>query len=59
MTRAMEPVRRATRAIERYEGGSSGFGGWNITGIVIGLLAAILIAVNAKDVVRYIKISTM
>ncbi len=56
MTRAMVPVRRATYAIERR---GAGFGAWNILGIVAGVLAALLIAANAKDVARYLKISTM
>lgn len=56
MTRAMVPVRREIRAFERQ---AAGLGGWNIAGIVVGALVALLIAVNAKDLVRYVKISTM
>jgi len=33
--------------------------GWNIWGTVFGVLALVVIAVNAKDVYRYIKISAM
>ena len=59
MTRAMVPVRRVSRAIERYDGGAMDLGGWNIAAIVIGVLVALLVAVNAKDVARYVKISSM
>jgi hypothetical protein len=59
MTRAMQPMRRVGRAFERYEREVAGMGGWTIAKIVAGVLVALLVAVNAKDVVRYIKISTM
>ena len=59
MTREMVPVRRVRRAIERYDGGAADLGGWNIAAIVIGVLVALLVAVNAKDVARYVKISSM
>ncbi len=55
----MVPVRRATRAIERYQDEAAGLNGWNIAGIVAGMLLALLVAMNAKDVIRYIKISSM
>ena len=59
MTREMVPVRRVSRAIERYDGNGAGIGGWNIAGIVAAVLVGLLIALNAKDVARYIKISSM
>ena len=33
--------------------------GWEITGIVLGLIILILLVINAKDLWRYIKISNM
>jgi len=33
--------------------------GWEITGIVLGLIILILLVINAKDLYRYIKISNM
>ncbi len=33
--------------------------GWEITGIVLGVIILILLVINAKDLYRYIKISNM
>ncbi len=33
--------------------------GWEITGIVLGIIILILLVINAKDLWRYIKISNM
>jgi hypothetical protein len=33
--------------------------GWEITGIVLGIIILILLVINAKDLYRYIKISNM
>lgn len=33
--------------------------GWEITGIVLGIIVLILLVINAKDLWRYIKISNM
>lgn len=33
--------------------------GWEITGIILGVIILILLAINAKDLWRYIKISNM
>lgn len=33
--------------------------GWEITGIVLGIIVLILLVMNAKDLWRYIKISNM
>jgi hypothetical protein len=33
--------------------------GWEITGIVLGIIVLLLLAINAKDLYRYIKISNM
>ena len=33
--------------------------GWEITGIVLGLIILVLLVMNAKDLWRYIKISNM
>ncbi len=33
--------------------------GWEITGIVLGVVILILLVINAKDLWRYIKISNM
>jgi hypothetical protein len=34
-------------------------GGWQITGIVIASLVVIVLLLSAKDIIRYIKISSM
>jgi len=34
-------------------------GGWQITGIVVGVLFVIVLLMSAKDIIRYIKISSM
>ena len=34
-------------------------GGWQITGIVVGLFVVFILALTAKDIIRYIKISSM
>jgi hypothetical protein len=33
--------------------------GWEITGIVLGIIILLLLVINAKDLWRYIKISNM
>jgi len=33
--------------------------GWEITGIVLGIIILLLLIMNAKDLWRYIKISNM
>jgi hypothetical protein len=33
--------------------------GWEITGIVVGIIILLLLVINAKDLWRYIKISNM
>lgn len=33
--------------------------GWEITGIILGIIILILLVINAKDLWRYIKISNM
>jgi hypothetical protein len=33
--------------------------GWQITGIVVGVLVLIVVAMTFKDIIRYIKISSM
>ena len=33
--------------------------GWEITGIVVGIIILLLLVINAKDIWRYIKISNM
>jgi hypothetical protein len=33
--------------------------GWEIAGIVIGVIIVLLLLMNAKDLYRYIKISSM
>jgi hypothetical protein len=33
--------------------------GWEITGIVLGIIILLLLVMNAKDLWRYIKISNM
>jgi hypothetical protein len=33
--------------------------GWEIAGIVIGLIIVLLLLMNAKDLYRYVKISSM
>ena len=33
--------------------------GWEITGIVLGVIILVLLIMNAKDLYRYIKISNM
>ena len=33
--------------------------GWGIAGIVIGLIIVLLLLMNAKDLYRYVKISSM
>ena len=44
----------------RSDGGNSGSGGgWKIALYGVGLLAALAVAANAKDLYRYIKISRM
>ena len=34
-------------------------GGWQITGIVVGVLLVVVLLLTAKDIIRYIKISNM
>ena len=36
-----------------------GLGGWQVTGIVAGVLVVIVLLLTAKDIIRYIKISSM
>jgi hypothetical protein len=36
-----------------------GLSGWKITGIVVGVLFVVVLLVSAKDIIRYIKISSM
>lgn len=43
----------------RYEDRGSGGGGLHPIAIALGLAAAVMVAVNMKDVIRYIKISNM
>ena len=33
--------------------------GWEITGIILGIIILLLLVINAKDLWRYIKISNM
>lgn len=57
MSYAARRLRRAQR--EMAPGGSGMSIGWLITGIGLGVLLAITITANLKDIQRYIKISSM
>jgi hypothetical protein len=60
MSRATKLTRRARRALDLEASRASGGGtGWRIAGAVLGVLVVLTVAANAKDVVRYLKISTM
>jgi hypothetical protein len=43
----------------RIEKGRNVMSGWEITGIVLGIIILLLLVMNAKDLWRYIKISNM
>lgn len=60
MSYAGRRLSRARRTVARK--GYRGFGmstGWWVAGISFGALVALLFAANAKDIARYIKISSM
>ena len=51
---------RTRRAVARKGFGGSGMSaGWWVAGISVGALVALAFAANAKDIARYIKISSM
>ena len=53
-------ARRLRRARRVVASGGPGIGtGWLITGIGLGVLLAVTITANLKDIPRYIKISPM
>ena len=39
--------------------GAIHMGKWEIVGVVVGVLVALVVLVNIKDVIRYIRISSM
>jgi hypothetical protein len=57
MSYAARRLRRARRVVA--SGGSGMSVGWLVTGIGLGVLVAVTIAANLKDIQRYIKISSM
>ena len=57
MSYAARRLRRARRVVA--SGGPGISIGWLITGIGLGVLLAVTIAANLKDIQRYIKISSM
>ncbi|MEA2790357.1 MAG: hypothetical protein QOG73_2763 [Acetobacteraceae bacterium] len=60
MSYAMRQLHRAQRAVARESSRGSGIStGWCIAGITVGALVMLLFAANAKDIARYIKISSM
>jgi Hydrogenase maturation protease len=58
MSYATKLSRRAKRALPVEESRSSG-AGWRTAGAVLGVLFVLTVAANAKDMMRYIKISSM
>jgi hypothetical protein len=60
MSNRARRIQRAQRAAAREARRGSGLSlGWSIAGLAIGTLVALTVAANAKDVKRYIKISSM
>lgn len=60
MSHATRRLNRAKRVVARRGYRGSGMSaGWWVAGIGLGALAALTFAANAKDVARYIKISSM
>lgn len=60
MSYATRRLRRARRAVARRGYRGSGMStGWWVAGIGVGALVALTFAANAKDIARYIKISSM
>jgi hypothetical protein len=57
MSYAARRLRRARRVVA--SGGSGISIGWVITGIGLGVLVAVTITANLKDIQRYIKISSV